>query len=82
MLLRVSPHHLDVVDTFNITPLMISVMNDNIDAAKVLVRAGSDVRKQANDGHTVFYFARSNNNNKMLEILEDFGNIETTSTGK
>ena len=82
VLSRISPHHLDAVDIFNITPLMIAVMNDNIDAAKVLVRAGADARMKDNDGRTVFYFARSNNNKKMLEIFEDVGNIETTSTGK
>ena len=69
MLLRFAPHLLDAVNVYdNFTPLMDAVYMDKIDAAKMLVRAGADVRKKDKDRRTVFHYAR--NKKDMLEILE------------
>ena len=70
-LLRFAPHLVDAVDDeFNQTPLMLAVMYDRRDAAKMLLRAGADVRKKNKYGRTVFDLARYNNNEEVLEILE------------
>ena len=70
-MLRFAPHLLEAVDDVdNETPLMVAVMNDSRDAAKMLLRAGADVRKKDKDGRTVFYFARTYNHKDMLKILE------------
>ena len=68
VLLRFAPHLLDVVDDINETLLMNAVKYDKRDVAKMLLRAGADVRKMNNYGRTVFDVAR--NNKEMLEILE------------
>ena len=49
------------------TPLMRAVVWNNRDAAKMLLRAGADVRKKSKGGDTVFDVAR--NNEQMLKIL-------------
>ena len=67
VLLRLAPHLVDAVSVVNMTPLMRAVNWDNRDAAKMLLRAGADVRKKDNRGRTVFDLAR--NNEEMLEIL-------------
>ena len=69
VLLRFTPHLLDAVeDVLNYTPLMMAVLNDRRDVAKILLRAGADVRKKNINGRTVFDIARDNK--VMLEILE------------
>ena len=68
VLLRFAPHLVDAVGVNTETPLMLAVMRDNIDAAKMLVRAGADVRMKNSSGRTVFDFARDDK--EMLEILE------------
>ena len=70
VLLRFAPHLLDAVNVYNQTPLMFAVTFDSRDAAKMLLRAGADVRKKNNNGHTVFDIAREYNHKKMLEILK------------
>ena len=74
VLLRFAPHLLDAVsgnnDLYNQTPLMGAVLNDNRDAAKMLLRAGADVRTKDSDGDTVFDIARNEGHEEMLEILE------------
>ena len=76
VLLRFALHLVDAVNVFNNTPLMKAVMRDSRDVAKMLLRAGADVRKESDDDRTVFDIARMRNNKEMLEILEQ------TSTGK
>ena len=66
VLLRFAPHHLDAVDKFNDTPLMDAVERHNIDAVKMMLRAGADVRAKNNDDHTVFNIACYH---EMFEIL-------------
>ena len=70
VLLRFAPHLVDAVDELNQTPLMKAVIYDRRDAAKMLVRAGADVRMKNNDGSTVFVVARMWNKKEMLKILE------------
>ena len=70
MLLRFAPHILNAVDEDNDTPLMSAVRWDSRDAAKMLLRAGADVRTKDKDGDTVFDFARLNNKEEMLELLK------------
>ena len=71
MLLGFAPHLLDAVDdVVNFTPLMYAVRGDSIDAAKILVRAGADVRTKDNEGRTVFDEARNKKHKKMLKILK------------
>ena len=70
MLLRFAPHLLNAVDEDNDTPLMSAVWCDSRDAAKMLLRAGADVRTKDKDGDTVFDFARLNNKEEMLELLK------------
>ena len=67
-LLRFAPHLVDVIDNINNTPLMYAVMFDKRDAAKMLVRAGADVRPKNKRDRTVFDMARDNK--KMLKILK------------
>ena len=67
VLLRFAPHHLDAVNDDNETPLMWAVLNDNRNAAKILVRAGADVRTKDKNDRTVFVMARKK---EMLEILK------------
>ena len=68
VLLRFAPYLLNAVDgEFNYTPLMVAVDYDNIDAAKMLLRAGADVRTNNKNDSTVFDIARSE---EMLEILK------------
>ena len=69
VLLRFAPHLLDAVDDGNLTPLMLAVMNDSRDAAKMLLRAGADVRTKDKNGRTVFDIARIWNRQEMLKIL-------------
>ena len=76
VLLRFAPHLLDAVNEFNNTPLMCAVRSDRRDAAKILLRAGADVRTEDENGYTVFDLARDRNHEG------DVGNIGTTSTGK
>ena len=60
VLLRLTPHLVDAVeDKYNDTALMIAVVLDNRDAAKMLRRAGADVRTKRFDGYTVFDYARN-----------------------
>ena len=47
---------------------MHAVYNDKRDAAKLLLRAGADVRTKDNNGHTVFDIARGDK--EMLKILK------------
>ena len=69
VLLRFASHHLDVGDEDNKTPLMYAVMkNDNRNAAKMLLRAGADVRQKTKYDNTMFYFAIRKK--EMLEILK------------
>ena len=68
VLLRFAPHLVDAVDDANETPLMWAVLYDSRDAAKILVRAGADVRVKNKWDRTVFDDARGNKD--MLEILE------------
>ena len=68
VLLSFAPHLLDAVNVYNYTPLMFAVELDSRDAAKMLVRAGADVRIKEKNGSTVFDMAR--NKKEMLEILE------------
>ena len=70
VLLRFAPHLVDAVHDFNETPLMYAVFDDKRDVAKMLLRAGADVRKKDDGGLTVFDKARVNNYIEMLEILE------------
>ena len=70
VLLRIAPHLLDAVDVSNYTPLMLAVMFDRRDAAKMLLRAGADVRTKDKWNSTVFDYAREYNKKEMLEILE------------
>ena len=71
VLLRFAPHLVDAVNKKNYTPLMLAVGWDRRDVAKMLVRAGTDVRKKNNHDRTMSMYARMNNNNKeMLEILK------------
>ena len=70
VLLRFAPHLLDAVDVFNKTPLMLAVLFDSRDAAKMLLRVGADVRTKNINGLTVFDIARDNNKKEMLEILD------------
>ena len=68
VLLRFAPHHLEAVnDKFNNTPLLLAVTNDNRDAAKMLLRAGADVRPKSMFDGTVFDYACDNE--EMLAIL-------------
>ena len=75
VLLRFAPHLVDAVEERNQTPLMWAVIRDIRDAAKILVRAGADVRKKDDDGDTVFDIARYNNYEEMLEILEQYQQV-------
>ena len=69
VLLRFAPHLLDVGDdVFNNNPLMDAVRRDTKDTAKMLLRAGADVRTKDKYGQTVFDFARDND--EMLEMLK------------
>ena len=69
VLLRFAPHLVDSVDKWsNQTPLMLAVRSDRGDAAKLLLRAGADVRRKDIDDRTVFDYAL--NNEKMLKILK------------
>ena len=70
VLLRFAPHLVDAVHVFNETPLMNAVKFDSRDVAKMLVRAGADVRMEDKAGRTVFDIARKFNMKEMLEILE------------
>ena len=68
VLLRFAPHLVDAVHVHNWTPLMKAVYGDKRDTAKMLLRAGADVRIEDNYGNTVFDWARGKK--EMLEILE------------
>ena len=73
MLLRFAPHLLDAVNHVGInnvsyTPLMIAVRYDKIEAAKMLLRAGADVRTKDRNDRTLFDYAC--NNKEMLKILK------------
>ena len=70
VLLRFAPHLLDAVNVVNRTPLMYAVMNDRRDAAKMLLRAGADVRKKDDGGYTVFDHARILDDEEMMKILK------------
>ena len=70
VLLRFAPHLLDAVNENNFIPLMWAVDRDSRDVAKMLLRAGADVRKKNKKGRTVFDIARIRNKKEMLEILE------------
>ena len=70
VLLRFAPHLLDDFNGDDHTPLMWAVICDKRDAAKMLLRAGADVRTKNVRGHTVFDYARKFNYKEMLEILE------------
>ena len=78
VLLRFAPHLVDAVNVYNATPLMYAVRYDSRDAAKVLLRAGADVRKEDNNGRTVFDFARMFNYEEMLELLEQHQQVSGT----
>ena len=67
--MRFAPHLLDAVDETNYTPLMDAVSTDSIDAAKILLRTGADVRKKNKFGWTVFDEAHIRNKKEMLQIL-------------
>ena len=68
VLLRIAPHLLNAVDEDNETPLTWAVMYDSRDAAKILLRAGADVRLK--NHRSVFDIARARNNEEILEILK------------
>ena len=72
VLLRFAPHLLDAVNGLfnNETALMRAVENENRDAAKMLLRAGADVRAKNINDETVFDIARSMGNEEMLDILK------------
>ena len=70
VLLRFAPHLLDAVNKDKYTPLMIDVLNDYRDAAKMLLRAGADVRPYSILSQIVFDIVRDEGNKEMLEILE------------
>ena len=70
VLLRFAPHLVDAVANYNKTPLMLAVDLDNKDVAKMLLRAGADVRMKNSDGRTVFDEARMYKKKEMLEVLE------------
>ena len=74
-LLRLAPHLLDTVDIFNFTPLMMAVMWDNLDTAKMLLQAGANVRMQDCSNRTVFDLARVNNEKEMWEILKQYQQV-------
>ena len=78
VLLRFALHLLDAVDVYyewNWTPLIIAVWKDRRDIAKMLLRAGADVRKKDKDGRTVFDWARRWNRKEMLKILEQYQQV-------
>ena len=68
VLLRFAPHLLEAGADLNDTPLMIAVLKDSRDAAKMLLQAGADVRPKNVRDYTAFDYAR--NNKKMLQILK------------
>ena len=68
VLLKFAPLLLDAGNDYDATPLIYAVMHDKRDAAKMLLRAGADVRAKNNNGFTVFDYARDNE--EMLEILK------------
>ena len=70
VLLRFAPHLVDAVDDVNYTPLMHAVLNDKRDVAKMLLRAGADVRKKGWDDRTVFDIAHMYKYEEMLKILK------------
>ena len=49
---------------------MNAVGRNKRDAAKMLLRAGADVRMRNNDGETVFDIARECDMKQMLEVLK------------
>ena len=67
VLLRFAPHLVNAGEGDNYTPLMFAVVKDSRDVAKMLLRAGADVRTKDSDGRTVFDYARDKK--EMLEIL-------------
>ena len=69
MLLRFAPHLVDAVDWYKQTPLMRAVVRDRRDVAKMLLRAGADVRKKHRNGDTVFDMARIEGFEEMMKIL-------------
>ena len=70
VLLRFAPYLVDAFNWFNDTPLMRAVLNDNREVAKILLRAGADVRVKNVNGRTVFDHARLYHLGEMLEILK------------
>ena len=67
VLLGFAPHLVDAVNDLNYeTPLMMAVEFDRRDVAKMLLRAGADVRKKCYGNRTVFDMARKK---EMLKIL-------------
>ena len=69
VMLRFAPHLIEVTDVYNRTALMLAVLFDKRDVAKMLMKAGIDVWAKDEQDHTVFDLARRNGHKEMLEIL-------------
>ena len=70
VLLRFAPHLLNAVSDSNDTPVLRAVYRDRIDATKILLQAGADIRTKNKYNATVFDWAIVNDNKEMMEILK------------
>jgi ankyrin repeat protein len=74
----------NIADVSGKTPLILSIENDNLEAAKTLISSGGvNIQQRNDDGKTPLYYALSKGNPEMVKLLMNSGanpkNIEWLS---
>ncbi|MEI0563860.1 ankyrin repeat domain-containing protein [Brachyspira pulli] len=57
----------------NITALILAIFNDNTAKAEVLINSGANVNIKDRYGRTALYYAKRNNNTKIVQMLIEKG---------
>lgn len=57
----------------NITALILAIFNDNTPKAEVLINSGANVNIKDRYGRTALYYAKRNNNTKIVQMLIEKG---------
>lgn len=64
---------INMVDTVNSNALMIAVLNNQVESAKILIQNGININHVNKYDATAFWYAMNEKNKKMLQLLLDNG---------